>query len=189
MKPSRRLVPLNEFRFEAPAEEVGTALVFGENGTLVGALNATLGNQANSQSSLIGNHLTNTGPKVLGTQQIYGPSQLTVAYTAGSQVIKRVLDGFLSPSHTVDYPTLGVMCVDTPGGGATIQQIVKSSPAAKTGFRVGDIIVDIGGKLIRNQVDFARVMLEQPIDQKVTIRIKRGQAVILLDPVIVKSDD
>jgi putative serine protease PepD len=185
VKPSRRLVPLNEMRFEAPAEEVGTALVFSEQGALLGALSATLG-APESQTRIPGNTLTN--PRILGQSQIYGPSQMTVAYTAGAQVMKRVMQGFLSPLHEVQYPTLGVMCVDTPGGGATIQQIVKDSPAAKSGFRVGDVIVDIGGTLIRNQVDFARVMLEQDIDQKVTIRVKRGMQNLLLEPTIAKDD-
>ena len=170
--------------------EDGRTLVFSEAGELIGALNATLGPlDSQQQQRLPGNTFITTGPKVLGNQQNYGPSQLTVAYTAGAQVMTRVLSGFLSPAHDVAYPSLGVMCIDSPGGGATVQAVTKNSPAAKANFRVGDIILDIGGKLIQNQVDFARVMLEQAVDQKVTIRVRRGAQQLLLEPVIVKAED
>jgi S1-C subfamily serine protease len=190
MKPSRRLVPLSEFRFEAPAEEVGTALVFAESGRLLGALSATLSaSDANVGPRGGAGNLLDTSDRVVFSNQKYGPSRLTVAYTAGEQVMKRVLDGFRSESHQVIYPTLGVMCVDSIDGGAIVNQVVKGSPAAEVGFRIGDIILDIGGHQIRNQVDFARVMLDQEVGQKVTIRIKRGPRVLLVEPTVAKSSD
>lgn len=190
IKPTRRMMPLNEFRFEAPAEAIGTALVFSESGELMGALSAALAPIDTSTGPFPGTGLSNPRPRPIpGLGNPIGPSPLTVAYTAAAPVVRRVLDGFRSPSHQVQYPSLGVMCINAIGGGAFIQKIVDRSPAAQAGFRVGDVIVDIGGKLIHDQVDFARVMLNQEIDKKVTIRIRRGPDFMVLEPTVASNGD
>jgi putative serine protease PepD len=183
VKPTNRMVPLAEFRFEAPAAEVGTALVFCESGEFLGALSATLGKS--EPANYGGNNLTS--PRILG-QPAIGPSELTVAYTAGPQMIRRVLAGFRSPSHEVAYPSLGVTCSDAIGGGALVQKVTPGSPASQAGVRFGDVISDIAGQIIRNQVDFARVMLDQEVGRKITVRIKRGTQVFFMDAVVAKAD-
>jgi putative serine protease PepD len=194
VKQAQRMVPLTEFRFEAPAEAVGTALVFSENGEFLGALHATLGRPETAANTL-GNTLSggntvgdllNRLPGVRGAQ--IGPSELTVAYTAGPDLVRRALAGFRSDSREVDYPSLGVFVRDNPGGGALVQQVTPDSAAAKAGVRPGDVIVDIGGNLIRSQVDFARVMVNQNVGAKITIRVRRGQQLHLLDAVVHKAD-
>jgi S1-C subfamily serine protease len=189
VKPNSRLVPLSEFRFEAPAEAVGTALVFTENGEFFGSLHATLGTDE-APGRLGGNSVaaTTSLPRIPGLKIDMGPSALTVAYTAGPDLVRRVMEGFRSESQEVDYPTLGVFCRDNIGGGALVQKVTPGSAAAEVGIRVGDVIVDIGGNLIANQVDFARVMLNQRVGQKITIRIKRGSQTLLVDPVVQKSE-
>jgi S1-C subfamily serine protease len=183
IKPSRRLIPLSEFRFEAPALEVGTALVFSEQGELIGALHATL---TPVDTDSLAQSLTDRSIQNLVQPKI-GPSDMTVAYTAGMQLIRRTLRGFLSPSHQVQYPSLGVMCIDAIGGGALIQTVKPDSPAAKAGLKVGDIMEDISGHNIRNQVDFAKAMLDQDVGAKIVIRIKRGEAALLIDAVLAKA--
>jgi putative serine protease PepD len=185
VKPANRLVPLAEFRFEAPATEVGTALVFGENGEFLGALSATL-SKADERSPLPGNSLNNTN-KIFG-QPAIGPSGLTVAYTTGPQVLRRVLAGFRSESHEVVYPSLGVVCSDAIGDGALVRGVTAGSPAAQAGVRFGDVLVDIGGQIIRNQVDFARVMLDQEVGKKIVVRIRRGSQLLFLNAVVAKAD-
>ncbi|MEZ0325727.1 MAG: PDZ domain-containing protein [Fimbriimonas sp.] len=186
VKPSNRMVPLSEFRFEAPAAEVGTALVFCENGEFLGALNATLGGPQAVGTSGVGTNLTD--PRTIFNTRPIGPSGLTVAYTTGAQLTRRVLDGFKSESHEVQYPSLGVMCNDAIGGGAQVQKVVPNSPAAQAGVRFGDIIVDIAGVVIRNQVDFARVMLDQEVGKKIVVRIKRGSQMLFMNAVVAKAD-
>ncbi|HSI72464.1 MAG TPA: PDZ domain-containing protein, partial [Fimbriimonas sp.] len=109
-------------------------------------------------------------------------------YTAGPQMIRRVLAGFRSPSHEVSYPSLGVICSDAIGGGALVQKVLPGTPAAEAGVRFGDIIQDIAGQVIRNQVDFARVMLDQEVGKKITVRIKRGSQIFFMNAVVAKAD-
>jgi S1-C subfamily serine protease len=171
---------------------VGTALVFGDNGEFIGALNATLGAPQEVKPNPLGQGLSDPArfPNIIGVGPKVGPSQLTVAYTTGAQIVKRVLNGFRSESHVVEYPTLGVMCTDAAGNqGALIQTVVPNSPAARGGLRPGDIIVDIEGGTIRNQIDFARVMLEQEVGKEITVRIRRGKDLMFLKTNVAKATE
>jgi membrane-associated protease RseP (regulator of RpoE activity) len=187
VKPSNRMVPLSEVRFEAPATEVGTALVFSETGEFLGALNATLGKPQDTAAPGIASHLTSPRT-VFGGSPPIGPSELTVAYTTGAQLIRRVLKGFKSDSHQVDYPSLGVVCNDAVGGGAQVQKVLQDSPAQQAGVRFGDVILDINGSIIRNQVDFARVMLDQEVGRKIVVRIRRGSQMLFMNATVAKAD-
>jgi hypothetical protein len=189
---AHRLVPLSEFRFEAPAEAVGGALVFCENGEIIGALNATLRRQDTGQTTSSAGfggpqRIPTPTPTFLGQSQNIGPSELTVGYTAGPSIVRRVINGFRNADHVVAFPSLGVMCLNTIGGGAMIQSVTPNSAADRAGLRVGDIIRDIAGSLIRDQVDFAKVMSRQEIGSRVTIRASRGRMLILRDVVIGRS--
>ncbi len=187
VKPSNRMVPLSEFRFEAPATEVGTALVFAENGDFLGALSATLGKPQDVGTTGLGNGISDNR-NIFRTKPPIGPSELTVAYTTGAQLIRRVLKGFRSESHEVEYPSLGVMCNDAIGGGAQVQRVLPDSPASQAGVRFGDVILDIAGHVIRNQVDFAKVMLDQEVGKKIVVRIRRGSQMLLMTAVVAKAE-
>lgn len=201
---SHRLVPICEFRFEAPAEALGGALIFCENGEIIGPLNATLrrqdtglNNNVFGQGALSDRNAsaprfpTLPNPNFLQQAQAIGPSELTVAYTAGPSVVRRVINGFRSSSHVITFPSLGVMCLNNIGGGAVIQSVVRQSAADKAGLRPGDIIHDIGGSMIRNQVDFAQVMSVQEVGAHVVIRISRRGSILVRDVTIGRapSDD
>jgi len=201
IRPSQRLVPLTELRFEAPEETIGSALIVCENGELLGGLNATLRsatpvNLGNQQSALSGlqdvrnlQDLVKALPKQgLRPQNSIGPSSMTVAYTVGPSFVRRVLDGFRSPDHRVIFPSLGVFCVDNVGGGALVQVVKEGSAADKAGVRVGDVLLDIAGNNIRNQVDFALVMLRQESGRKITMRVKRGLSILIMDAVVGRAD-
>lgn len=193
---SRRLVPLAELRFEAPAETIGTALIVCEDGEIVGALNATLRRPDTGTPSLA-QGLTSQGlPPALARQlpgfnakNQFGPGEMTVAYTVGREVVRQVIEGFRSPDHAVAFPSLGVQCKDNVGGGAVVEVVTAGSAAQKAGIRVGDVIQDINGVNIRNNVSFAREMLRQQIGAKVTIRLSRGGLVQVRDVIVGKSED
>lgn len=206
---TRRMVPLSEIRFEAPPQLVAGALLFTRNGDLFGTLSATLNTQ--NLNSNLANNLNNTfaaggvaGKSVaggfgggragtdvtrFGLNSQYGPGHLTVAYTPGIDVLRRTVDGFRSPSHEVEYPTLGVWCRDEIGGGARIEKVLEGLSAEHAGLHIGDVILSIGGSNIRNQVDFARVMFRQQPGEKVTLRMKRGNRQFLADVVIGRSKE
>jgi serine protease Do len=57
--------------------------------------------------------------------------------------------------------------------GALISQIYEGSPAEKADLKVGDIIVDIDGKKIKNSQDLVREVLKKQVGQKIDLEILR----------------
>lgn len=194
VKEERRIIPLNEVNFEAPEGGCAGAILIDEDGELLGVLNATLSRDegiAGVPTPLLGSSAR--GPTyssspveriVRGRQQI-GPSNLTVAYTAGVAILKRVVEGFRSETHHVAYPSLGVLCVNAPGtGGATVRAVQPASPADIAGIRVGDVLTMIAGVPIKNEVDFSMVMLEQTPGDTIVVQYRRRTRQ-LVQPVVV----
>lgn len=177
---TRRGVPIMELRFEAPEVQFGTGLILTEGGEMFGTVNGALSppqpKDANPRT------INSNVARPFSTN--IGPSALTVAYAVGPQFIKRVLDGFLSPSHEVAFPTMGVMCMDNIGGGALVHIVRPGTPAEAAGIRVGDVLLDINGNTINDQLDFSRAMLRQEVGKKVTVRLRRGNSQVLAEVVI-----
>lgn len=166
---TRRGVPMSEVRFEAPSSQFGTGLLLSDTMELFGTLSGSLA------SASTGNGLSRTlGNGVVDQTGNIGPSAMMVAYSVGPDFVRRVFDGFLSESHQVVFPSLGVFCIDAVGGGALIQGVKKGSPAEAAGIANNDILIDINGMTIGNQLDFARAMLKLEVGKKVVVRLRRG---------------
>jgi S1-C subfamily serine protease len=197
VKPSQRLFPLNELRFESSSAQIGGGLVFNLDGGLIGVLGATLGNldardyqnRANSEKSTALGGATRGGgagggfgrPTIVApaTAQ-FGPAPQTVAYSVSSSVLQRVVSGLLSPNHRVVHPAIGVFCKDGSTPGAEIVSIQPGSPAEKAGLRIGDLIVAIGDSEVKTQVDVGRITMRLRIGSAIEVKIKRaGQEMIL----------
>ncbi len=185
--PSRRGMTLSEIRFEAPNASVGGGLVFSLDGKLAGVLGATLESQANQNSSQraglaggggVGGGLADSSvfaAKTVTRNSNFGPNFMTVGYSVSPDIIARVVDGFRSPTHQVNHPALGLMCRDAPAGeGALIDSIVPNSPAQAAGLKAGDIVTEINGTPIANQLEYTRVLLKQRQGDTVSVKIRRG---------------
>ncbi len=189
---TRRMIPLYEVRFEASPELVGGALVFTTTGQLVSAVSAALRPpQSNNGVKNIQDIVNQARQSAQNRGQAltYGPAGQAIAYVPCIELTRRVIDGFLSPSHEVVHPALGVFCVDNIGSGALIQRISPGSSAEKIGIRTGDIILQIGNARIRNQIDFARVMFFQKVGSKVTLMLTSGNRTRVIDVVVGKQTD
>jgi serine protease Do len=57
--------------------------------------------------------------------------------------------------------------------GALISQVYEGSPAGKAGLKVGDIIVQIDGKKIKDSQDVVREVLKRKVDQKIEFEVIR----------------
>jgi serine protease Do len=57
--------------------------------------------------------------------------------------------------------------------GALVSQVYEGSPAEKAGLKVGDIVVEIDGKKIKNSQDLVHEVLKKEVGQKVEIEIIR----------------
>src|SRR4030042_4856063 len=57
--------------------------------------------------------------------------------------------------------------------GAVISQVFEGSPAEKSGLKVGDIVVEIDGKKIKNSQDVVSEVLKKQVGQKIEITLIR----------------
>jgi hypothetical protein len=204
---SRRMFPLNELKFESPDGATAGGIVFTQQGELVGAVSATLqspsqiqaqnafdnGGLRAIQQAAAGNGgagggvrpLTNT--QSFARKQAYGPGQLTTAYTVGLAVMRRVVEGFRSPSHEVQHPSIGIFCKDSFGSGALVEKVRKDGPAGTGGMQIGDIIQSIDGERIKSQIGFASTMLQKEIGQTLTVWVLRNSLQVRLTIVVGKA--
>jgi serine protease Do len=66
------------------------------------------------------------------------------------------------------------------GTGVVIEQVETDSPAAKAGFRAGDIVVEFDGERVRSTRQFTRLVQETPAGRPVAAAVLRdGQRVTL----------
>lgn len=174
IRPSLRYTPLSEVRFEKSKEQVGGGLVFTMDGGLVGMLSATLEpvSEQDQPSSLPVPSISQ--PLLQG--QRYGPAGMTVAYTLGSDIMARVVEGFRSPERKVKHPAIGASFMNAEGQGALITSVVPGSTSESGGLRVGDIVTAIGDAPIRNQFDMAKALFRQSVGKELVIKIRRGDA-------------
>lgn len=181
VNPSRRLMPMTEIKFEAPESTVGGALVFTQGGLFAGVLGATLSSEEDrGDATTTAKALGGAGVRLAPPAKNFGPSTLTVGYALAPDLLQRVVEGFKSPNHEVDHPVIGVMCRDASGGGAFVDRVIDNSPAQLAGMRAGDIIVELGGEPVRDQVDFAKVMLRQRVGATISAKVRRGSTYLIM---------
>jgi S1-C subfamily serine protease len=210
----RRIMPLNEVHFETADDGCAGALLVDEDGELLGVLGATLAKPVPEGFDGVTSNVQNlnSGPGLRGgfggsasrggggrgipngptpldrvlknQQQRMGPSSMTVAYTVGIVVMKRVIDGFKTPDHHVGYPSIGLYCKNTPGGGAYVQAVQPDSPADRSHIQSGDVLTQIGSDPVRDQVDFALVMLKQNPGDKILVQFKRRNRTYVQEVVV-----
>jgi S1-C subfamily serine protease len=188
MSASKRGVTLNEIRFEKPGSNLGGGLIYSLDGRLVGILGATLQVAPNpataNKPTGVGGNLKGVGGDNRGSNfgavgGGFGPGQMTVAYSISADILGRVIEGFLSPSHKVVHPAIGIFASDAPNnGGALITSITKGSPADTAGIKPGDIVVRLGDNGVVQAVDIIRFMNHQEVGATVTIVAKRGEEIL-----------
>jgi hypothetical protein len=187
LEKSRRVVPLIELRFEVPMQRIGGSPIFSRKGELLGFLTATVSTNEPARNNVAQSTLNAPKSAAKLSQDIapqqYGPNGLTVGYALGPSAMSRVIDGFLSPDHKVVFPALGVMLADAKPEGAEIREVTERSSADEAGLQAGDVIVRIGIRKIRNQIDYARVMLLQRVGESIEIEVIRGQERLILKAV------
>jgi len=59
--------------------------------------------------------------------------------------------------------------------GALVAEVFKGDPADKAGIKPRDVIVEVGGKKIKNSRDLSRIVAELPVGKKVDIKVIRNQ--------------
>ncbi len=168
MLANQRVTRLTAIEFEVPDSRFAGALLFSMRGELVGSIAATLRSESvSNQVQRIA--LGSAAPRG------FGPAPIAVGYAVSPAVVERVVDGFRSPTHRVRHPKIGVFCKDHPQGGALVQSVEPGSPGALAGIKPGDIIAEIDGTSIRNQLDVAAVVFDTEVGQIIRVTYRRGQ--------------
>jgi serine protease DegS/serine protease DegQ len=66
------------------------------------------------------------------------------------------------------------------GSGVLVKAVVPGSAGAEGGIRPGDVLLDVGGKAIRDVTDALMTIPTMPVGQKVDVTLSRaGRRVIL----------
>ena len=183
---TKRTFPIQEVRVEQPPIQMGGALLFSQNGRLIGGLFAALAQEVSNQNggqstTFTQNQKTQGLPfnnTQNGAQRNLGPQGLVVGYTPTWEVTSKAIYGFLTPQKKVQYGVIGVYIFDNRFGGVEIQSIKKGSSADEAGLEVGDVILDIGGATIRNQIDFSRATYRMIPGSEILMKVRRKIEVI-----------
>ncbi len=187
MAPSNRYIPLMEVRLEQSGFKVGGAMVFGKNGHLAGILGATLASPqdiSNMRNAGIGGGNTaspQTASKAQSSLQAFGPQGVTVGYALPPSLLRRVVDGFRTPSRAVRYPAIGVQYSDAKtGSGALIQQVSPGSSAERAGLLAGDVVRAVDGKSIKGAVELGATLLGKSIGDTIKLELIREGATLTI---------
>lgn len=210
---SKRTFPIQEIRVEQPALQMGGALLFSQNGRLIGGFFAALPQDGANQQGVgnigsfaqnvqklpagksqggLGGQATQGGGGFGGgagrdsgsnslTTRNYGPQGLLVGYSPTWEVTAKAISGFLSPDKRAHYGLLGVFIIDNKFGGVEIQSITKDSSADLGGLEVGDVIVEISGVPILNQIDFSRASYRLAPGTTIPVKVRRKVEIITLE--------
>jgi S1-C subfamily serine protease len=111
----------------------------------------------NSQIRTDGNSNANTG----------------VGFAVPVDAIKRALP-FLKDGKDVPHAYLGISTAQAPAGGARIGDLIEGGPAAKSGLREGDRIVQIAGTPVREPDDVSAAVNARRPNDEVRVIVERG---------------
>jgi S1-C subfamily serine protease len=177
-------------------EAIAIGSPFGLEGTVTGGIVSALGRtiQAPNGFSISGavqtdaainpgnsgGPLLDAGGRVIGVNsqiQTNGGSDQNagVGFAVPVDAIKRALP-FLKEGKDVPHAYLGVRMGQAATGGATVGSVVANGPAAKSGLRQGDRIVQIGGTPVHEPDDVsATVNSHRPNDELPVVVVRGGE--------------
>jgi serine protease Do len=131
-----------------------------------------------------GGPLVNADGQVVGVNSsIYSTSggSIGLGFAIPINRARRVAEDLLSHGR-VRRPWIGVqleqLATNNPRElivrGAQIGSVAPSSPAEQAGLRVGDLIVRLGERIIRNRFDWEAALLDLRVGDRVPIVVRRG---------------
>jgi putative serine protease PepD len=125
-----------------------------------------------------GGALVNTKGEVIGINSAIATSgsstgNIGVGFAIPSNKVKAVADQLIRGGK-VSHPFLGVSVGNGQGGGALVQSVTASSPAAKVGLQQGDVITKIGNKSVNTSDDVVSAVQSANVGDKLDITYTRN---------------
>lgn len=74
-------------------------------------------------------------------------------------------------------------------GPAFIDRVLPGSPAAKAGLRADDLIVSLAGQVVRDSLDYKKIVETLRAGQEVTISVKRNNQVVTVQVVPIAMEE
>jgi serine protease Do len=168
---------VDEPQIDSPAVKAGI-----EVGDVIIAVNGTSVKDARELARTISVMAPNTSTKL----EILRKGELrTLTVTLGTMPNERQAKAENdSATSTNTVPHLGLMLepandvAGSGGKGVVVTQVDPDGPAAEQGFKTGDIILDVGGKIVANVGDVRTALTEAKAQGKhnVLMRVKTGDA-------------
>ena len=185
---TKRTFPIQEIRVEQPALQMGGALLFSQNGRLIGGLFAALAQESTYTAAppSVADLAQNAQKAAQGTVQQnqnlrnFGPQGMVVGYSPTWEVTSKAIAGFLTPERKAQYGLLGVFIIDNKFGGVEIQSLTKDGSADLAGLEVGDVIIDINRDKIRKQIDFSRAIYKLVPGTTIPIQVRRKAEILTI---------
>ena len=180
---SRRYLPLNEIHLEGNNTALSGAPIFLPDGKLAGMLMASLTNDfskdnvAMTKENASGKSFAGAaggGMAPSAVMKVLGPQPSATTFTLDLPVMDRVLSGFISETHEVHHPWVGLFFKTAMPAGAQITQVVLGSPASQAGLREGDVITAAGVKTIASHLELAAYLFNLRVGSVAEFTIHRG---------------
>jgi 2-alkenal reductase len=117
-----------------------------------------------------------------------------IGFAVPADVVNQVVPVLIS-SGKIPRPGIGIVILDeeTAAGlgvvGVVIDRVMPNSTAEKSGLkgidyynrRLGDVIIAVNGRGVANIVEFVRIMQDFSIGETITLKIRRGEQIRLVE--------
>jgi serine protease Do len=130
-----------------------------------------------------GGPLMNIRGEVIGINTAINPSGQGIGFAIPINLAKRVAEQLVAHGKVVRgymgvlpgelTPDLAASFGIDQNSGILIEQVVDDSPAARAGFRRGDIVTKFDGHPVHNVTDFRLRVADTPVDDRVPVEVLR----------------
>ncbi|MHB8717472.1 MAG: S1C family serine protease [Candidatus Dormibacteria bacterium] len=142
-----------------------------------------------------GGPLADTSADVVGVNVATAGNSTNIGYSIPADLARSVAESLIQ-HHAVQHPFLGIGYLDsiaaieagTPfdGPGVLVHTVSPGTPAARAGFRVGDILVSIDGTAIDNGQTLGGILEEKQVGETIHCVVRRGGSTLTLTPTLVE---
>ena len=172
-----------------------TITASGEGATASESLEDVLQTDAAINPGNSGGPLADTDGNVVGVNVATAGNSTNIGYSIPADVARSVAEALMA-HQAVQHPFLGIGYLDsiaaiengTPfnGPGVLVHTVSAGTPAAKAGFKVGDILMSIDGTSLDNGQTLGGVLEEKHVGETIRCVVRRNGTTVTLTPTLVE---